>query len=152
MTTLFEQLVGTWELVSLSANAQDGAVFYPFGEDGTGYITYTPDGFMSAQLMRIGRPAYACDDIQAATLAEMASAASGYIAYAGRFEVDEDAKIVRHHVAVSLVPNWVGSTLERSCHIDGDQLVLSRGLELVAGATSTLRVEFCRVPERRRTT
>jgi hypothetical protein len=143
MTTLFEQLVGTWELVSLSASAQDGSVFYPLGEEPTGYITYTPDGFMSVQFMRTGRPAYASDDIQAATPTETASAASGYTAYAGRFEIDEDAKTVRHQVAVSLVPNWVGSTLERSCHIDGDRLVLSRDLELVAGATSTLRVEFC---------
>jgi hypothetical protein len=146
MTTLFEQLVGTWELVSLSASAQDGSVFYPFGEDATGYITYTRDGFMSAQLMRSGRPAYGSADIHAATLTEMASAAAGYVAYAGRFEVDEDARTVRHHVAVSLIPNWVDSALERSCEIAADRLVLSPGLEQVAGVTSTLRVELRRAP------
>jgi hypothetical protein len=149
MTTLFERLVGTWELVSLSASAQDGSVFYPFGEDATGYITYTAAGFMSAQLMRTDRTPYASDDIHAATPTEMASATSGYVAYAGRFDVDEDAQTVRHHVAVSLVPNWIGSTLERSCHIDGDRLVLSPGLELVAGATSTLHVELRRARGRR---
>jgi hypothetical protein len=149
MITLFEQLVGTWELVSLLASAEDGSVFYPLGEDATGSITYTPDGFVSVQMMRSGRPPYGSADIHAATLTEMASAAAGYLAYAGRFEVDEDAEAVRHQVAVSLVPNWIGRTLERTCQIDGDRLVLSPGLELVAGATSTLRVEFRRATTRR---
>ena len=64
MTTLFDQLVGTWALVSFVASADDGSISYPFGDDAAGYLTYTADGHVSAQLMRTGRPAYASDDIR----------------------------------------------------------------------------------------
>lgn len=45
-------------LVSYEARAVDGSdeVVYPLGEHPQGIIMYTPDGFMSAQLMRPGRP------------------------------------------------------------------------------------------------
>ena len=38
-------------------------------------------------------------------------AAQGYIAYSGHFRVDEDS--VHHDVAVSLIPQWIGTTLSR---------------------------------------
>ena len=35
--------------------------------------------------------------------------ARGYGAYAGRYEVDEAAGVVRHHVETAFIPNRVGS-------------------------------------------
>lgn len=44
-------------------------------------IMYTPDGYMSAQLERPGRPAFASGDWFTGTTVEIKEEAAGYIAY-----------------------------------------------------------------------
>lgn len=49
MSSLREQLIGAWELVSYSAylpSDKSNAIF-PMGENAGGIIMYTPDGYMS---------------------------------------------------------------------------------------------------------
>src|SRR4051812_46886890 len=87
--TLVEQVIGTWKLVSYETQDADGNVIYPLGEDAKGFIMYNPDGYMSAQIMALGRPAYESENLHTGTMEEMAAAAHGYLAYSGRFEVDE---------------------------------------------------------------
>ncbi len=56
---LRERLIGAWKLVSYVEEPVDGsAPFYPMGEEPQGIIMYTPDGYMSAQLMHPGRPKF----------------------------------------------------------------------------------------------
>jgi hypothetical protein len=69
--------------------AEDQSVTYPLGKDASGLIIYTPDGYMSAQLMAADRAAYASGHPHAGTTAEMSAAAAGYTAYSGPFLVDE---------------------------------------------------------------
>ena len=83
---------------------------HPMGEDLGGLIIYSPDGYMSGQMMKPGRPAYASGDMEHGTTEELAAAAAGYLAYSGPFYVDEEAATLRHHMAVSLFPNWIGDT------------------------------------------
>ena len=46
-------LIGAWTLQSYVSMAIDGSdVVYPLGVDARGIIMYTPDGYLSAQLMR----------------------------------------------------------------------------------------------------
>jgi Lipocalin-like domain len=46
-------LIGAWTLQSYVSTAIDGSdVVYPLGVDARGIIMYTPDSYMSAQLMR----------------------------------------------------------------------------------------------------
>src|SRR6516164_7764583 len=60
---LRERLIGAWKLVSYVEKPVDGsAPFYPMGEEPHGIIMYTPDGYMSAQLMHPGRPRFASGD------------------------------------------------------------------------------------------
>lgn len=60
---LRERLIGAWKLVSYVERPVDGsAPFYPMGEEPQGIIMYTPDGYMSAQLMHPGRPRFASGD------------------------------------------------------------------------------------------
>ncbi len=125
MTSLFDRLVGAWELVSYRLVAEDQSVTYPLGNDARGFILYTPDGYMSAQLMAAGRAAYASGHPHAGTTAEMSAAAGGYIAYSGPFLVDEATQTLKHTMAVSLFPNWVGDTQVRTSKLDGDSLTLS---------------------------
>ena len=108
MPTTREQLLGTWRLVSYTTEGTDGSVVFPMGEHTSGYIMYLPDGFMSANLMVPGRTPYTGGTADTATQAERAAAALGYFGYAGRYEVDEAARAVRHHIDVALAPNLVG--------------------------------------------
>jgi hypothetical protein len=123
---LREQLIGAWKLVSYVAHPVDGsAPFFPLGDSPSGIILYTPDGFMSAQLMSNGRAPFASGDWFEATLEEYRAEASTYIAYSGRFHLDEEKKALTHSMFVSLFPNWIGQTQSRLVRIEGDALYLS---------------------------
>jgi len=124
MATLREQLIGTWRLVSYETRGEDGSIAHPMGQDLAGFILYTTDGYMSANLMVPGRPAYTGGGANTATSAELAAAAIGYFGYAGRFEVDEAKRAVTHTLEVALVPNLVGSTQLRYVTIEGSRLAL----------------------------
>src|SRR5450755_543880 len=64
----------------------------------------------------------------------------GYLAYAGRFKVDEAASIVEHRVSVSLFPKWIGDVQKRRVDLDGDDLVLeSPAITDAAGTSVTPR-------------
>jgi hypothetical protein len=61
--TLRERLIGAWKLESYIEKPVDGSPLgHPLGEDATGLIMYTPDGYMSAQLMRAGRKPFGSGD------------------------------------------------------------------------------------------
>jgi hypothetical protein len=54
------------------------------GEEPQGIIMYTPDSYMSAQLMRPGRPQFVSGDWFRGSDEEIKEEALGYIAYSGR--------------------------------------------------------------------
>ncbi|KVD50804.1 hypothetical protein WT97_19650 [Burkholderia sp. MSMB1459WGS] len=121
---LRERLVGAWRLVSYEIRPCDGSPSaYPLGRDVRGWILYTPDGYMSAQLMAAGRPRYTNGDLQGGTDDECAAAARGYIAYSGPFQVADDGTLT-HAMDVSLFPNWIGDVQQRAVMLDGDRLQL----------------------------
>jgi hypothetical protein len=61
--TLREQLIGAWKLVSYVEKPVDGSdPIYPMGEKLEGTIMYTPDGYMSVQMMQPGRAKFASGD------------------------------------------------------------------------------------------
>jgi hypothetical protein len=123
---LRDQLIGAWELVSYVEKPVDGsAPSYPLGENAQGLIMYTPDGYMSAQLMRPDRRPFASGDWFDGTAEEYRQEASTYIAYSGPFHVDEDKRTLTHSMFVSLFPNWTGQTQPRVVKLEGDTLHLS---------------------------
>jgi hypothetical protein len=103
------------------------------GREVDGLIMYVPDGYMSANLMVPGRPAYTGGATGSATPAELTAAAAGYFGYAGRFEVDETSKVVIHRIEVALMPNLAGTTQRRHISLEGMRLTL-RGDATPAGA------------------
>ena len=57
-------LVGAWRLVScVETDVATGEVFLPIGEHPHGFILYTPDGYMSAQLSAAERADFASGDM-----------------------------------------------------------------------------------------
>ena len=81
-----------------------GKVSNLLGKNVLGLLCYTKDGFMSMQIMREDRPEYSSSDLHISLMEEMAAANSRYLAYAGRFSVDEAATTVAHRVQLSSWP------------------------------------------------
>jgi hypothetical protein len=123
---LREQLVGAWALISfVERDIETGVENHPFGEHPLGLILYTPDGYVSAQLQRPERPPFADGDLLHATPEEYAAAGSSYIAYSGRFFIDEAKRSLLHEMAVTFFPNWLGQRQVRLVEVNGERLQLS---------------------------
>ncbi|GGF69642.1 lipocalin-like domain-containing protein [Alteromonas lipolytica] len=122
--SLKEQLIGTWCLLKYTLQNDDGTDYFPLGEDCRGFLIYTADGYVSAQLMASGRPVYQSGDLHEGTPEEMAAAAEGYIAYAGKYSVDEVNTMVRHQMDVSMNPTWQDQIQERYLEIDGNKVTI----------------------------
>lgn len=120
-----EALIGSWDLVSLENRAADGSVERPFGAAPVGRLTYTADGFMSAQIMNGDRPPFATPDLYSGTPVEKAAAYESYIAYYGAYAVDAIAHTVTHRVKGSLFPNWTGGQQVRYYTVEGNKLILT---------------------------
>lgn len=130
-----DQFVGTWALVSQEFRDADGQVVYPAGNDAVGVIMYDSAGSMAVQIMRLDRPLFASGDILDGTPAEIRAAYQGYNAYFGTYTVDEDRRIVTHHLRGSLFPNRVGSDQIRHFAFDGDRLTLKTPPTLRGGSS-----------------
>jgi hypothetical protein len=130
---LKEELVGTWRLVSLITQRSDGSQRNGMGANPSGLIMYDVLGNFSAQIMRGNIPPFANDDMGSGTPEEIRSAFLGYVAYWGRYEIDEDLRQVRHFPEGSLFPNWLGPTQTRHVELSGTRLVLSTPPILFAG-------------------
>jgi hypothetical protein len=115
-----ERLVGTWELVDFVSLEVDGSVIRPFGS-AVGRLMYDAAGNMAGQVMRPGRAAVDRGD---AATEQIRAAYTGYIAYFGRYEVNEAGDTVTHHVAGALNPAIVGGDQIRKMSFDGERLVL----------------------------
>ena len=119
---------------------RDARIQLPFGPDPQGFLIYTADGFVSAQLMRTGRPAFHSSDWHHGTPEEYQASGS---AYCGTFEVDEENATVTHVPSVSLLPNLIGGRQCRSINLEGDRLVLrAAGAPVAGGAYVTSRPEW----------
>lgn len=135
------QFVGTWRLVSWENRDEDGNVSYPVGQDAVGYIMYTEDGYMSANLMKANRPNFAVGDLLGGTTEEKVRAAETYIAYCGQYEIQANDRKVIHRIKASLFPNWVGVKQERFFEFMGNnQLSLSTAPFLMSGKQQTASV------------
>ena len=106
-----QSLIGTWRLVEWTFTVDDSRPTRPWGGNPSGLLMYTEDGRMSATLMSIGRPAAPTRTLSAAPIGIRAAAAAGYLSYAGSYSMDGDD--VLHHIELSLMPNWVGTTERR---------------------------------------
>jgi hypothetical protein len=111
--TYKEWLTGTWKLESFTGTDEEGHVEHILGEDATGFISYSSDGWVSVQILRAGRPRYDIPDVEGGSDAQTLAAARGMFAYAGRFDVDEENATVYHKLEFSLITNWIGSRQKR---------------------------------------
>jgi hypothetical protein len=136
---LRDQLIGAWKLVSYEERPVDGSPsIYPMSDNPQGLILYTPDGYMSAQLMHPERLPFEGGDWFNGTQEEYRAEATSYIAYSGVFAVDEERGALTHSMFVSLFPNWLGQTQPRVMRIDGDKLYLSTAAPISSGGRTVM--------------
>jgi hypothetical protein len=132
-------LLGAWRLVNWSLVYADARPpEFPMGEDAQGIIIYTPDGHVSATIMRKARPAAA-----PGTPAEAAEAYAEAFAYAGRYALRDGT--VYHSIEIATSPALIGITSTRHIHLEGDVLTLS-GPDFAAGSPRTQRIVWRRAP------
>ena len=133
--TLREQMIGTWTLVDWiwtfldSGEVEAGT----FGKDAFGHTIYSDDGYMCAALMRTNRSKFTSKDWRGGTSDEKLAAYDGYIAYCGKFEVNEVDRTISTTVDTSLYPNWTGSIQKRFASLSGDRLTLTTPTFLIEG-------------------
>ena len=117
---------GAWRLVSAEYRTMDGTVVdSPWGSEPRGILIYDSYGNMSAQLGRRERARFAVSDQLRGTAEEIRAAFESYNAYWGRYEVDEHARTVTHHVEQAMFPNWTGSKQVRYYKLEANKLILT---------------------------
>jgi len=133
-------VVGTWRLVSSEGRSSAGDVSRPFGDAPVGLLIYGADGYMSATLMRLGRPHFASGDRLRGTAEEVRLATEGFLAYCGTYAVDEPRGIIVHRVTAADFPNNVGTDLVRRFAMENGTLVLETQPVVRAGKTWVFRL------------
>ncbi len=131
-----DRFIGAWQLVSTEYTMKDGSKRpYPeVGANGRGYLMYTADGHMCAQLVNSNRILWR--DPSRPTVAEKVAAMDGLGAYCGRFEVDESKHVVYHYPEVAWQPNFEGTKQPRPYVFEKDLLTFSDKEEGEPGAVS----------------
>jgi hypothetical protein len=90
---------------------------------------------MAVQIINAKRPYFASNDWLKGTPEEIKAAFEGYRCYFGTYEVDENKKIVTHHVQGSSFPNWMTGGVEhvRYYEFSGNRLTLRTSQLLMGG-------------------
>jgi hypothetical protein len=134
-----ERFVGTWKLKSVVKRSSDGRVTKPFAEHPLGYISYLPDGFMHAILMKSGRTLIGIPPEElsnaASTKKQFLSwkyikagiryikAMTSFLSYCGTYEIRGNTVV--HKVKAAMVPDWIGTDLQRDFVFEGNTLTLT---------------------------
>lgn len=108
------ELIGTWTLTGFTLTDPDGENFKPWGDQISGLLIYTADGYVSG--------------ILGPTEPNLNRPGGGY---SGTFEVYGNE--VHHHVLASGDPNLIGTRQVRGVQIDGDELILTSQLSMIFG-------------------
>ena len=131
LSSVAEQLVGGWSLVSRVTTTEDGKPLSDPGLSSTpkGVLIYDRFGHVAAQLSRPGRMVDMLgDECREAEKVkgtnDTAQTILGYDAYFGTYTVDVKAGIVTHHLESALFPGDVGKDIKREFVLAGDTLTI----------------------------
>jgi hypothetical protein len=145
LKSISSQLIGVWKLVNYIEEREGHEDIRPFGPKPEGFLIYTPDGFVSAQLQKPGRAAFRSPDWKKATPEEYTESASGYLGYSGTYEVDEANQTVTHIPAIALPPNFINQKQLRMITFNENRLTLRTPAVTDAnGVSFTSRLDWVR--------
>lgn len=131
---LRQKLIGTWRLESYTAYPTPSSTIqrptFPMTKNVTGFILYTPDGYMAAQFFIPGQQIFSRstgDD------AQWAEASKRSFAYSGPYYISNEGlgreEVLRHTFQVCNLPGWIGDIQIRTHRFEEDGEVLVLGSE-----------------------
>jgi hypothetical protein len=107
-SSLKDQLLGTWLLVSVDNVREDGSKAELFGSIPRGILIYTGDGHFVLVNMRGDLPKFASNNRDLGTPEENKAVVQGSIAYFGTYTVNDADKVINARIEGSTYPNFVG--------------------------------------------
>lgn len=119
-SAIAKQLIGAWKLVEFKGTI-DGQPVTPLN---AGRLVYDASGQVSLQMMVQERPKFASDKKRQSTKDEAKVAFDGYVAYFGKYRLNEAEGVVIHHIEGSIFPNEMGKESVRFYELSGDRLTL----------------------------
>lgn len=136
-----DSLVGTWKFVEIKLVDKAQKITYPYGQNPSGYIIYTQEGYMAASVamnsrLKLGLPV---EEIRALgygakpklinifkyikAIVRYVQAGNNYAAYIGKYEIRDNQVI--HHMEVNIVPDLVDTDVAYHVEISEDKLLLT---------------------------
>jgi Lipocalin-like domain len=122
MTQTKESLVGTWKLVSITQTTEKGEVEHFWGENPTGFLTYTSDDRVSVVIAGSDRKPSSTSPPPSGQRPE---GFPTFMAYAGSYTLAGDKVI--HHIEVCSAQDLVNTEQVRSVKLQGNRLTLRWG-------------------------
>ncbi len=95
---------------------------FPFGNDATGLIVYSPDGWMSATMSCRQRTAFSAGSARQASAETKASVVEEYLSYGGRWRIE--GAVVVHDVVLAVNPSLLQTRQIRTATLVDGQLQL----------------------------
>jgi hypothetical protein len=131
---LRQRLIGAWKLESYIAyptpSSRVQRPTYPMTRNVTGFIMYTPDGYMSAQMLIPGQQSFKRGEGEEPQWAE---AGKRCFAYCGPYYITDEGpdrpEILRHTFQCCNLPGWIGDIQVRTHRFEEDGQVLVLGSE-----------------------
>jgi len=131
---LRQKLVGAWKLESYIAYPSPESPVqrptFPMTKNVTGFIMYTPDGYMSAQMLIPGQQSFKRGEGEEPQWAE---AGKRFFAYCGPYYITHEGvgreETLRHTFQVCNLPGWIGDIQIRTHRFEEDGQVLVLGSE-----------------------
>lgn len=131
---LRQRLIGTWRLEAYVAYPTPTCRFqrptFPMTKNVTGLIMYTPDGYMSAQMLIPGQMSFKRGEGEEPQWAE---AGKRSFSYAGPYYISDEGigrgEILRHTFQICNLPGWLGDIQVRTWKFEEDDNVLVLGSE-----------------------
>ncbi|KAF2718495.1 hypothetical protein K431DRAFT_287647 [Polychaeton citri CBS 116435] len=131
---LRQRIVGAWKLESYIAYPTAESAIqrptYPMTKNVSGFIMYTPDGYMSAQMLIPGQQSFKRGEGEEAQWAE---AGKRFFGYCGPYYISDEGsgreEVLRHTFQVCNLPGWIGDVQIRTHSLEEDGEVLVLGSE-----------------------
>jgi len=124
-------LIGTWRLVEFADLDEGGKWQYKYGEHPRGYVVYDATGHVHVQIMKVPPlapfPVAETGDGKQPSTEPALAAYTAYTAYFGTYTVDEEKRVVTHHVEGSLRPDYTDTDQSRPFKLEGDRLEIGDG-------------------------
>jgi len=107
-SSLKQQIVGTWTVVSIESVKSDGSRVEPFGDKPNGVAVFERNGHFVIALTRSGQAKYASNSRLTGTPEENQATVRGSLSQFGTYTVNAADHSVTLHVVGSSYPNIVG--------------------------------------------